>query len=190
MVASANSLGTGASTGANSTVPCPSDYLTLLEALASIIGVDSMTRAILVMDTGEVSKGRPIIMLSQAAADALVVIFNESRSDSIPGMGQRDIQKYMSRCGVDASSVPPQKILSILNKYHTISAGNGAEGRYLSLEGFLTYYRDTALTSESQVSASCRFIVSKHISQNVDKRPSFCSYFFSCPSEFVCLGTI
>jgi ubiquitin carboxyl-terminal hydrolase 9/24 len=190
MVASANSLGTGVTTGANSTVPCPSDYLNLLEALASIIGVDSMTRTILVVDTGEVSKGRPITILSQAAAAALAVIFDESKSDSIPGMGQRDIQKYMIRCGVDASSVPPQKILSILNKYHTISAGNGAEGRYLSLEGFLTYYRDTALTSESQVSASCRFIVSKHISQNVDKRPSFCSYFFSCPSEFVCLGTI
>jgi ubiquitin carboxyl-terminal hydrolase 9/24 len=148
--------GAGAgTTAANTTMPSTIDHMNQLEALGCIIGIPGVKRAVLVCESDTSSKGRHVISLSKEAKKALSIIFNESKS-SEEGMGQRDIQNYMQRCGVDTSTVPPQKIASILNKYPTtttVASDGGKESRYLSLEGFLAYYGDTAQTNEAQVRA-------------------------------------
>mmetsp|Transcript_24463 Transcript_24463/g.35514 ORF Transcript_24463/g.35514 Transcript_24463/m.35514 type:complete len:1442 (+) Transcript_24463:501-4826(+) len=141
-----------AAAGGNVSVPTALDHLNLLEALGSLMCIRGVRRVQLVSEITESPKGRAVLVLSQAAVDALSIVFNESKSQSGGGMGQRDIQNYMKRCGVDASSVPPHKISTILNKYPTVSGMDGGKDtRYLSLEGFLAYYRDTAQTNEVQV---------------------------------------
>ena len=151
----AGGVGMGASTNHPNnaaTVPCPSDHMNLLECLGCLIGVPGGKRAVLVIDTEEFTKGRPAVMLSAAAREALSVIFSESKT-SDAGMGQRDIENYMQRCGVDSTTLHPHKIASILNKYPTTTTGaDGAKiTRVLTLDGFLAYYRDTAQTNEAQV---------------------------------------
>ena len=149
-----NAVGGGVSNGTNnSSLPSIIDRLNLLDALGCMIEVPGVKRTALVGETDVLSKGRSFVALTVMAQEALSLIFNESKS-SVHGMGQRDIQNYMQTCGLDTSVVPQQKIASILNKYPSTSIiGNdsGKECRYLSLDGFLQYYRDTAQTNESQV---------------------------------------
>jgi len=138
-----------------STIPSPADYMNLLEAIGCIIGVPGGKRAILVEDTEEFTKGRSTITLSGPAREALSIIFTESKSSS-SGMGQRDLENYMYQCGVESNSLHLQsKITSILNKYQTTKAFDKETSknvRYLTLDGFLNYHRDTIQTNEVQVS--------------------------------------
>lgn len=146
----AGAVGMGASMGNSNntaTAPCPSDHMNLIECIGCLIGVPGGKRAILVEETDEFLKGRPSVILSKDIREAFAVIFSESKT-SDAGMGHRDIENYMQRCGVDSATVHPHKIASILNKYPTIAVG---AKRVLSLDGFLAYYRDTAQTNEAQV---------------------------------------
>jgi ubiquitin carboxyl-terminal hydrolase 9/24 len=130
----------------------PTDYLSLFEALGSLLGIRGVIHAPLVVEVDDAARGRQRIALSEQASAALRDVFEESCAVDAVGMGQREIEMYLQRCGVD--SVPTQKIVDIMAKYPTTSGGNGSKGpSYLSLEGFLAYYRDTAQTNEVRVSA-------------------------------------
>ena len=131
----------------------PTDHLALFEALGCLIGLRGIIHAPLIVEAEESSRGRQRLSLSEQAADALREVFIESCASSNVGMGQREIEVYLQRCGVDSTTVPTQKIVDIMAKYPTAAGGNGSKGsNYLSLEGFLAYYRDTAQANEMRVS--------------------------------------
>lgn len=133
-------------------VPVASDFLTLFEALCAMIGMKSLILAPLVFETTEQSRGRAIVSLTENASNALATIYKESCSSIASGMSQQDIEAYLHCCGLDSSSVPTQKILDILTKYPSTKGSGARNGTfYLGLEGFLTYYRDTAQTNEARV---------------------------------------
>jgi hypothetical protein len=126
----------------------PMDFLSLFEALGCLLGIRGVVHAPLVIEVDESTRGRQRVSLSDQAASALREVFEESCAPSALGMGQREIELYLQRCGVD--SVPTQKIVDIMAKYPTTPGGKGSN--YLSLEGFLAYYRDTAQTNDGRVS--------------------------------------
>lgn len=128
------------------------DYLMLFEALGCILEIEGVKQENLLVESEESSRGRHRVALTDAAAEALRQIFRESIEPTAKGMGRYDIEAYLQVCGVDSSTVPPQRIVDILAKYHTADGGNGSKGNnYLSAEGFLAYYRDTAQTNEARV---------------------------------------
>jgi hypothetical protein len=134
----------------------PMDHLPLFEALGCLLGLRGVIHAPLVIETEEVGRGRQRILLSDQAAAALRDVFDESCAPSAVGMGQREIEAYLQRCGVDSATVPTQKIVDIMAKYPT-TGGNGKATSSLSLEGFLAYYRDTAQTNEIRVSKTAGY---------------------------------
>ena len=135
----------------------PIDHLPLFEALGCLLGLRGVLHAPLVVEMDETARGRQRVGLTDEAVAALRDVFEESRAPGAIGMGQREIESYLSLCGVDSASVPPQKIVDIMAKYPSGGGGNGSKGgNYLSLEGFLAYYRDTAQTNEVRVSPFSR----------------------------------
>ncbi|CAB9501188.1 Ubiquitin carboxyl-terminal hydrolase puf [Seminavis robusta] len=138
-----NSRGNGA--------PMPTEFISVFEAVGCLGNIRGMHQVPLVVETEENTRGRARVALSKPVMDALSTIFTESCAPQAPGMGQREIESYLNKCGVDSSSVPTQKIVDIMAKYPSTGGGNGSKGSYLSLEGFLAYYRDTAQTNESRV---------------------------------------
>ena len=152
---SAQLIGASDRSSRNTAIGTPggSDFLALFETFGCLLGVKGVVLAPLIYDTEEVARGRQRIVLSNLAADALTRIFQESCSVPEAGMGQREIEIYLQRCGVDSSSVPPQKIIDILAKYTSTADGSGLKSsNLLSVDGFLAYYRDTAQSNESRVS--------------------------------------
>eukprot|EP00980_Cylindrotheca_fusiformis_P010326 scaffold2299_cov131-Cylindrotheca_fusiformis.AAC.13 len=128
----------------------PLDYLHLFEAIGCLLGVKGLVHAPLAVEIDEGGRGRQRIALSKQAAAALRIVFKESCAPGAVGMGQQEIEAYLQRCGLD--SVPTQKILDIMAKYPTTVDGKGDIGsNYLSLEGFLAYYRDTVQSNEIRV---------------------------------------
>jgi hypothetical protein len=132
--------------------PLPSDYLMLFEALGCLAGLEGIIHAPLVYETDEATRGRPRVLLTDQAKQALEEIFEENGGSSEVGLGQRDIEIYLQRCGLEA--IPPQKIADMMAKYPTTVGSNGSGS--LSLEGFLAYYRDTAQTNEARVRSESR----------------------------------
>jgi hypothetical protein len=131
--------------------PGGSDLLTLFETFGCLLGVKGVVLAPLIYETEEIVRGRQRIVLSNRAADALTLIFQESCSVPDAGMGQREIEIYLQRCGVN--SLPPQQIIDILAKYTSTADGSGSKSsNLLSVDGFLAYYQDTAQSKESRVS--------------------------------------
>lgn len=127
------------------------DLLTLFETFGCLLGVKGVVLAPLIYETEEIVRGRQRIVLSTRAADALTLIFQESCSVPDAGMGQREIEIYLQRCGVN--SLPPQQIIDILAKYTSTADGSGSKSsNLLSVDGFLAYYQDTAQSKESRVS--------------------------------------
>jgi len=139
-------MGTGVGTTSNNpAMPAPSDHTNCLGALASIIGIPGVKSTSLTFETGNFIKGRPVMNLTTAAQEALASVFNECAPTS-GEMEQRDILNYLKLCGL---SVPQQRIINILSKY-------GKESKYLTLDGFLDYYRDTFQSNEVQVRSDLR----------------------------------
>jgi hypothetical protein len=130
----------------------PIDYLFLFEALGCLLGTKGVVSVPLVVQIDEPLRGRQRLALTDQAIAALTVVFEESCGPSTIGMGQHEIEAYLQRCGVD--QVPTQKIVDIMAKYPTTTVdGNGNKGgNYLSMDGFLAYYRDTAQSNEVRVS--------------------------------------
>ncbi|KAL7573772.1 hypothetical protein ACA910_007801 [Epithemia clementina (nom. ined.)] len=138
----------------NSRGPGHLDYLVLLEALASLAGIPGILHVPLYYEVEDSGHGLDRVCLSEEAINALTIVFNESCATGAPGMGQREIDNYLRKSGVDASSVSPQKIADLMTKYPTVAPPAGAQARepsYLSVEGFLAYYKDVIQSNEGKV---------------------------------------
>jgi hypothetical protein len=126
------------------------DYTYLFETLGCLMGIPGILQAPLTAEQDEQCRGRQKIELSDPATEALREVFHENCAEHAPGMGQREIEAYLFRSGVD--NVSSQKIIEMMAKYPTTQSGNEAKGsNYLSLEGFLAYYRDFSQTNEVKV---------------------------------------
>jgi ubiquitin C-terminal hydrolase len=137
---------------ATSRITPHSDYGSLFEALANVAGLPGCTQAPLIHDTGEVVRNRRRYALNEASVTALTEVFEEYCPPGAPGMGHRDIERYLIQTKVDLNQFPPQRIQDILNKYSSPTTGSGvAASRYLSLEGFLAYYRDIIQTNDGRL---------------------------------------
>jgi ubiquitin carboxyl-terminal hydrolase 9/24 len=128
--------------------PNYSDYTVMLEALACLAGLPGCIQAELVRDSEEMVRGRPRFSLSEKAEKALHTVFEESCAREAPGMGQREIEVYLRRIGIETGPVSQQKIHDMLSKYPTTSGKDEQGDTFLSLEGFLAYYRDNVQSNE------------------------------------------
>ena len=131
------------------------DYISVFEAIGCLMNIPGFPQADLIAEHDDQGRGRQRILLTEPAMQALRDVFQESCAEGAPGMGQREIQRYLHRSGVD--NVSPQKIMDMMAKYPTttttMESGNGSKGMsYLSLEGFLAYYRDSSQSNEARVS--------------------------------------
>jgi ubiquitin carboxyl-terminal hydrolase 9/24 len=143
------------------------DYIHLFEALGNMMGIPGIMQAALIVEQDDQVRGRHRTVLTEPAMNALREVFQENCAESAPGMGQREIEAYLHRSGVDVSQ---QKIIDMMAKYPTTHNGNDTKGlNFLSLEGFLAYYRDFSQTNEVKVRAdlaqrsyaySCSFLTS------------------------------
>ena len=130
------------------------DYLILFEALACISGIPGILHVPLFYDAEDSGHALDRVCLTDEAINALTTVFNESCAAGAPGMGQREIDSYLRKSGVDASSVSPQKIADLMTKYPTVAPPAGSPNRetsFLSIEGFLSYYKDTIQSNEGKV---------------------------------------
>jgi len=129
----------------------PMDYLSAFEAIGCLMGIPGIINAPLIVEHDDQGRGRQRIVLTDSATRALREIFQEWCAESAPGMGQREIEVYLHRSGLE--NVSPQKIVDMMAKYPTTTtSGNGTKGvSYLSLEGFLAYYRDCSQSNETKV---------------------------------------
>lgn len=119
------------------------DFTPLFESIGVLMGIPSIIPATFLVEKEDQS-GHKGFVLSTKATIALTEIFEESCDVSVQGMGQREIEDYLHRCGNE--QVPPQRIVDIISKYNPTSSGGngGSKGRnYINLIGFLGYYRDT-----------------------------------------------
>lgn len=128
--------------------PTGSDYVTLLEALVCIAGLPCAAHKTLLKDSGEMSRNRRRLSFTDDVVQALTTLYQESCAPGAPGMGQREIQMYLEDTGVDSAHVTPQKIMELLAKYPTNPPGGAGMPTYLSLNGFLAYYRDAVQSHE------------------------------------------
>lgn len=133
-----------------------SDYKYIIQSLGLLMGIPGLHEAALVNDQRDESRGRQRIFLTEQASSALREVFTDYCTEGAPGMAQDEIEAYLQKCRVD---IPAQRILDIMAKYPT-PAGDGRRGgggsNYLSLDGFLAYYRDIATTEDFRVSSlSC-----------------------------------
>lgn len=130
----------GPSTGS----PSPADHLHAIEAIGATVGIIGAKSAVVLRETGEFSKARPVLDLTKAAKNALSTVFNEcaSHQGNLHAMTQKDILNYMKMCGT--ANISQQKIANVIAKY-------GKDSSYLTLEGFLAYYCDISQSSELQV---------------------------------------
>ena len=138
----------------NSRGPGHLDYLILLEALACVAGIPGAIHVPLYYEVEDAGHALDRVCLTEEAINALTTVFNESCATGAPGMGQREIDSYLRKSGVDASAVSPQKIADLMTKYPTVAPPAGAPSRdtsYLSVEGFLAYYKDVIQSNEGKV---------------------------------------
>jgi ubiquitin carboxyl-terminal hydrolase 9/24 len=126
------------------------DYRMLLEALACLAGLPGVVSTPVTIDIEEPGRGRNRTTLTPAAIDALRDIFFDHCTPRAPGMSQREVEFYLRSSGVDANAASSQKIADMMAKYPVTS--DGQQGiAYLSVEGFLAYYRDMAQTNDVKV---------------------------------------
>jgi len=134
----------------NQGMNAPEIYTPLFESLGSLLGIQGLQQAALIMEKVD-PRVRKRLVLTDKALAALTKIFEESCTGSLQGMGQREIENYLHKCGHD--NVAPQRIIDIMAKYNSMSyGGNGSKGvNYINLVGFLGYYKDTAQREDMMV---------------------------------------
>lgn len=123
------------------------DYLILLECLACFCGLGHLCQKHIVRESDD-NRGRQWFALTQDTAQALQSIFHDMTVQSSSGMGQRELESYLQRSGMEPGSMQPQKCIEILSKYGV----TGADGKFrLTLEGFTMYHRDCVQTSDATI---------------------------------------
>jgi ubiquitin carboxyl-terminal hydrolase 9/24 len=129
--------------------PSSSDFMNLLETVAILGNLHGAIQAQLVRETEDIVRGRHWYTLTEEATKALSIIFQENCAPGAPGMGYREIESYLRRSGVDAGqAMSNQKIQDMLAKYPTAGGDENNRGGYLSVEGFIAYYRDCIQTND------------------------------------------
>jgi hypothetical protein len=122
------------------------NYGPLLQAISALVGIPVVRRAVLIED--DPAAVFTHAKLSETATRALTEIFNKFASvhNNVAGMSANDINKYFNACGVyDNVTYFANRIATILKEHHTV-----ADGR-LSLQGFLSFYRDAYFKDEELV---------------------------------------
>mmetsp|Transcript_6472 Transcript_6472/g.15382 ORF Transcript_6472/g.15382 Transcript_6472/m.15382 type:complete len:1203 (-) Transcript_6472:254-3862(-) len=119
------------------------DYTPLFESMGGLLGISGLNQATLILERDD-KRGRKVLGLSDKAVSVLTKIFEESCTGPVQGMGQREIENYLHRCGHE--NVAPKRINDMIATYNPITyGGNGSKGmNYLNLVGFLAYYRDAS----------------------------------------------
>jgi ubiquitin carboxyl-terminal hydrolase 9/24 len=129
------------------------DYAPIVYTLGFLLGIPGLLQAEITIEQGDQSRGRQRRILSPAASNALRQIFMDLCTEGSPGMSKQEIETHLLKSNVD---VPGQKILDLMSKYPATNDGI-AEQQYLSLDGFLAYYRDVAVEEDFRVSLACVF---------------------------------
>ena len=132
--------------------PSSMNYTSLFESLGSLLGVPGLQHASLILEKYD-PRGRKRLCLSDKALAALTCIFQESCASGSKGMGQREIENYLHKCGHD--NVAPQRIIDIMTKYNSTQTYGGTASKglnYINQVGFLGYYRDIAQREDARVS--------------------------------------
>lgn len=121
------------------------DLLYLLETIVTLVGVPQIQKVPLLEEPSEHHTSAQDYRLTPAATAALMNIFAQYARNGT--MGMHEILRYLEACsgGVSSQAVSHFQIKSMLQKYDT-----SAENR-LTQNGFLTYYRDTAVYSAKSV---------------------------------------
>jgi len=122
------------------------NYGPLVQAILALVGVPMIRRVSLLEDDCVVYSQDA--KLSEAAVRALTKIFSDfaSEQNGIVGMSSSDINKYFNACDVyDNLTYFSDRIAGILKEHQTT-----ADGR-LSLQGFLSFYKDVACKDENLV---------------------------------------
>ena len=121
----------------------------ILETLACIASLPGAANAVLVVEMGEMIRGRRRYMLTEAASQALETIFQEHCAPGSPGMGRRELEIYLNHCGIDTNQGVSQRISDMMRKSavdDTVSTP-----KYLNMSGFVQYYRDTVQSNDIQL---------------------------------------
>jgi ubiquitin carboxyl-terminal hydrolase 9/24 len=167
--------------------PNHSDYVALLEALSCLAGIQGMLHSQLVIrETDDVVRGRQWYTLTEDAVKALSTIFHEACAPNAPGMGQREIELYLQRSGVDTGGVSTQKILEMLSKYPTTHGTDKERATYLSLDGFIAYYRDCVQSNDVRLRLDLHTFGFR---PNLSRRSRESRYFKIGERETQCLPT-
>jgi ubiquitin carboxyl-terminal hydrolase 9/24 len=167
--------------------PNHSDYVVLLEALSCLAGIQGMLHSPLVIrETDDVVRGRQWYSLTDDAVKALSTIFHEACAPNAPGMGQREIELYLQRCGVDTGGVSTQKIVDMLSKYPTTNGTDKERATYLSLDGFIAYYRDCVQSNDVRLRLDLHTFGFR---PNLSRRSRESRYFRIGERESQCLPT-
>jgi ubiquitin carboxyl-terminal hydrolase 9/24 len=165
--------------------PGHNEYMLLLEALACLAGIKGINHATLVIrESDDVVRGRQWLSLTEEAVRALSIIFRECCAEGAPGMGQREMEMYLIRSSADATAVTTPKILDMLSKYPTTSSTDKDRTTYLSLEGFIAYYRDCIQTNDSRLRLDLHVFGFR---PDLTRRSRECRYFKIGERETQCL---
>lgn len=120
------------------------DYLSLFEALGSLLGIKGIGYVALVVESEDTTYRRRVA-LSDLATRAFRQLFDECRAPGTSGMGKLEIEEYLQKCGLDPVNLPGQKIDELMSRFPT------SDGNFLSLDGFLAYYQDMVQSNEIRV---------------------------------------
>ncbi|CAM9323344.1 unnamed protein product [Choristocarpus tenellus] len=130
-----------------------SDYVYLLEAISMLLGAQRERKADLLEEPtctwgpSTTSSGHAQLSeLTPKARAALLEIFR--RHSHKGGMDIHTMTHYMEGCGVKSHRDSDMVLKGVLGKYQCLPGRNNA---CLSEEGFLKYYRDTAVAEPRQV---------------------------------------
>ncbi|GKY93461.1 hypothetical protein MPSEU_000313600 [Mayamaea pseudoterrestris] len=132
------------------------DYLVLFECLSCIASLPGAVKAILVVDSGELIRGRRRYILTDAAVQALTAVFHEHCPQGSSGMARRDLEAYLSQCGAETVHTINQRVSDMMKRSAIDDTAHGP--KYLTLTGFLAYYRDVVQNDDSQLRTDLHFL--------------------------------
>jgi hypothetical protein len=127
------------------------DYAPIVYLLGFLLRIPGLFQAELTIEQNDQSRGRQRRVLSPSASNALKLMFRELCSEGCPGMSQQEIESHLLQTRVEVSE---QRIIDLMSRYPASSNndGIGDHQNYLSLDGFLEYYRGVAIDEDFRVS--------------------------------------
>ena len=118
----------------------------LTEAIGCLLSLPWVRREDLCF-VSEHNRGRGVKVLSPKAAEALRIVFNDSKPPSSNGMTKSDILEFLKTTG---QGVLSQRIDHLFEKYAVLD-GTDQGDAVLTVDGFLAHYKDLVQSNEEQV---------------------------------------